>query len=136
VCLVYSSSQYVQDNDEGAVCHVVRSSIADGGGPSDYGGAYVMHVPPSSWAPPAMSAMVNPSSLSLTHAKFAITYEPLTEVAYALSEGYYASATWYQPKKASSYADVGRFGKGDWVTAYCISGSVSTSYFEAPDAAQ
>lgn len=83
-----------------------------------------------------MTAMVSPAAQALTTAKYAITYEPATGLAYALSEGYYASATWYQPKRASSYSSLGRFGKGDWVTSYCISGATSTSYFTAPEAAQ
>lgn len=48
------------------------------------------------------------------------------------TEGYYASALWYQPAFASSYTLVARYGKNNYVGAYCVKGSGSTSYFDAP----
>jgi len=80
----------------------------------------VIHIPNSTWAPPAKTAAVKPSSLALTNAKYAITYSPSSATSYLYTEGYYASATWYQPKAASSYTLVGRYGKNDYVGAYCI----------------
>jgi len=48
--------------------------------------------------------------------------------------GYYSSVSWYQPKYASSYSLVARYGKDDYVGAYCMQGSGSNSYFSAPAA--
>jgi hypothetical protein len=50
------------------------------------------------------------------------------------TEGYYASVTWYQPKYASSYSGIARYGKDDYIGAYCIQGHSSTTYFSAPAA--
>lgn len=47
---------------------------------------------------------------------------------------FYSSVSWYQPKYASSYNLVARYGKSDYVGAYCIQGSGSNSYFSAPSA--
>ena len=50
------------------------------------------------------------------------------------TEGYYASVTWYQPKYSSSYTGIARYGKDDYVGAYCMQGSGANSYFSAPAA--
>jgi len=48
------------------------------------------------------------------------------------TETFYSSVSWYQPKYASSYSLVARYGKDDYVGAYCMQGSGSNSYFSAP----
>lgn len=134
VCMVYYSSQYVQDNTNGSVCHAAVQSSSTGAGPTDFGASYLMHVPAATWAPPAKSASVTPSSLAITDAKYAITYDPSSTTSFLYTQGYYASAQWYQPKYASSYTLVARYGKDDYVGAYCFQGASSTSYFSAPSA--
>lgn len=132
VCLVYYSSQFIQDNTNGALCFVAQQSTAIGAGPTDFGAGYLMHVAPSSWQPPAKSASLQPSSAALTGGKYAITYDPNKAVTDIFTSSFFASVSWYQPKYASSYTDISRFGKDDWVGAYCIQGAGSTSYFSAP----
>jgi len=75
---------------------------------------------------------VNPATAALTDDKYGITYSPSAVTTYILNEGYFGSALWYQPKKASSYTLVGRYGVGDYVGAYCIAGSNQSTYFETP----
>jgi len=50
------------------------------------------------------------------------------------TEGYYATVQWYQPTFASSYSGVARYGKDDYIGAYCMQGAGSNSYFKAPSA--
>jgi len=50
------------------------------------------------------------------------------------TQGFYASASWYEPKYSSAYSDVARYGKGDYVGAYCMQGNGVNSYFSAPAA--
>jgi hypothetical protein len=71
--------------------------------------------------------------LALTDAKYGIVTAPAA-TSYLYTGGYYASAAWYQPKYASSYADIARFGKDRYTGSYCMQGSGSTSYFTAPAA--
>lgn len=132
VCMVFYTSKYVMDATSGAVCHAVVSSSATGAGPFDFGASSLMHVPSATWAPPAASGSVSPVSQALSDAKYAIVHEPAAAVAHLMNEGYYASATWYQPKLASSYTTIARYGKGDFVAAYCFQGAGSTTYFQAP----
>jgi len=70
--------------------------------------------------------------MALSDPKYGLAFEPSVAVAYLMNEGYYASATWYQPKLASSYTTIARYGKDDFVGAYCMQGAGSTSYFQAP----
>lgn len=90
-----------------------------------------MHVPAATWTPPAMSGAVTPSSLAISDTKYGIVYAPTAATSYLYTEGYYASAQWYQPSYASSYTLVARYGKANYVGAYCVAGSGSTSYFSA-----
>lgn len=49
VCIVYYSSQYVQDNTNGAVCHLAAASSATGAGPTDFAASTLNHVTSTSW---------------------------------------------------------------------------------------
>lgn len=113
------------------MCVAAQQSSTAAAGPFDFGGVYLAHVASSVWSPPAMSAAVAPSSTALADAKYGISTSPAA-TAYIYTEGYYASAAWYQPKYASSYTLVARYGKNDYVGAYCMQGSGATSYFSAP----
>lgn len=93
-----------------------------------------MHVPQATWKPPAMSASVTPTGTVLTGDKYGIVYSPTGATSRLFTSTYYASVTWYQPKYASTYSDIARFGKDDYVGAYCMQGAGSTSYFSAPAA--
>lgn len=135
VCLVYYSSQYVQSNSNGSLCFAAQQSSTVGKGPLDFGAGYLMHVPSASWQPPTMSASVTPSGSALSGGKYSIVYTPSAETSYIFTSNYYASVTWYQPSYASSYADIARYGKDDYLGAYCMQGAGSTSYFSAPAAA-
>jgi hypothetical protein len=134
VCMVLYSSQYIQDNTNGAVCVAATQNSAAGSGPTDFGGVLLMHVPAATWAPPAASGPVTPSGQAISDAKYGIVYAPTAATSYLFTEGYYASATWYQPSYASSYTLVARYGKDNYVGSYCMSGSGNTSYFSAPAA--
>lgn len=93
-----------------------------------------MHIKNTEWAPPAKSAALTPSGNALTGTKYELSYSPSAVTSNVYTQGYYASVTWYQPKYSSSYADIARYGKDDYIGAYCISGSGTTSYFSAPNA--
>jgi len=58
--------------------------------------------------------------LALTDAKYGIVKAPSAATDYLFQSGFYASATWYQPKYASSYTTVARYGKDNWVGAFCV----------------
>lgn len=134
VCMVLYQSQYIQDNTNGAVCVAAQQNSASGSGPTDYGATYLMHVPAATWTPPAKSGAVTPSSLAISDAKYGIVYSPTAATSYLFTEGYYSSATWYQAGYASSYTLVARYGKDNYVGAYCMQGAGSTSYFSASQA--
>jgi len=132
VCLVYYSSEYVQDNTNGSVCFVASVNSATGSGPRDFGAGYLLEVGSSAWKPPAKSAAVTLTTGELSGGKYGITKEPSAATADMFTQGYYASAEWYQPKYASSYTGIARYGKDDFVGAYCMQGAGTTSYFSAP----
>lgn len=132
VCLVYYSSEYVQDNTNGAVCFVAGVDTSTNAGPRDYAGGYLLEVANTLWKPPAKSAAVTTSSGELTGGKYGLSKDPSAAVARMYTQGYYASAEWYQPKYASSYSGIARYGKDDFVGAYCMQGVAATSYFSAP----
>lgn len=71
--------------------------------------------------------------MALTDAKYGIVNTP-SSATYTYTGGYYASSAWYQPKYASSYADIARFGKDRYTGAYCMQGAGASSYFSAPAA--
>lgn len=48
VCMVYYTSQYIQDDTNGAVCMTAVQSTGTGLG-SDLGGVYLIHVPATTW---------------------------------------------------------------------------------------
>lgn len=131
-CIVYYTSQYVQSNINGSLCFAVTQDSAAKKGPTDYAAGYLMHVPQNTWTPPAMSAAVTPSGQQITASKYGIVYSPTSSTSRLFTAGFYASVTWYQPKYASTYVDIARFGKDDYVGAYCMQGAGSTSYFSAP----
>jgi len=135
VCMVYYSSQYVQANTNGSVCFAASQSTSSGAGPQDFGSGTLMHVPSATWQPPSMTASVTPTAVALTGGKYDITYAPSAVTKYIFTSGYYASVAWYQPKYGSSYTDIARFGKDDYVGSFCMQGSGSSSYFSAPSAA-
>jgi len=134
VCMVYYSSQYVQDNTNGSMCFAAQQSAATGAGPIDFGAGYLMNVASATWQPPSKKASLTPSSSELTGGKYLIAYTPSAATARMYTSGFYASVTWYQPKYASSYSLVARYGKDDFVGAYCMQGAGSNSYFSAPSA--
>lgn len=135
VCMVYFSSEYVQANTNGSVCFAATQSTAGGAGPRDFGSGTLMHVPSATWQPPTTSAGVAPSGVALTGGKYGLTYAPSAVTQNIYTSGYYASVAWYQPKYGSSYSDIARFGKDDYVGAFCMQGSGSTSHFSAPNSA-
>merc|ERR1711957_359956 len=77
-----------------------------------------------------------PASAALTDAKYGIVNSPAAATQYVYTGGFYASSSWDQPKYASSYADIARFGKDRYPGAYCMSGATGTSYFAAIGASQ
>jgi len=46
VCMVYYTSQYIQDDTNGAVCMAATQATT---GPSDLAGVYLMHVKSTTW---------------------------------------------------------------------------------------
>jgi len=131
VCIVYYSTEYVQNNTNGSVCFAAGVNSATGSGPRDFGAGYLMEVTSSTWKPPAASASLTPSSGELSGTKYGITKSPSAAVATMFTQGYYASVEWYQPKYASTYTGIARYGKDDYAGAYCMQGAGSTSYFSA-----
>lgn len=129
VCIVYYSTEYVQNNTNGSVCFAAGVSSATGAGPRDFGAGYLMEVTSSTWKPPAASASLTPSSGELSGTKYGIVKLPAAAVATMFTQGYYASVEWYQPKYASTYTGIARYGKDDFAGAYCMQGAGSTSYF-------
>jgi hypothetical protein len=63
--------------------------------PFDLGSLYFMHVPATTWKPPATSASIVPSSFMLSAARHGFALSPPGYVANLVSGGYYASITWY-----------------------------------------
>jgi hypothetical protein len=120
VCMVYYSSQYVMDNTNGSICFAAQVDSSTGKGPLDFGAGYLMSVASSVWQPPMNKASFAPSSSALTGGKYDIVYAPSAATAFMYTEGYYASVTWYQPKYASSYSGIARYGKDDYIGAYCM----------------
>jgi len=76
VCLVYYSSEYVQDNTNGSVCFVAGVNSGTGAGPRDFGGGYLLEVANTTWKPPALSAAVTISTGELTGGKYGIAKSP------------------------------------------------------------
>jgi hypothetical protein len=132
-CIVYYTSQYVQSAINGSICFIAVQSTATGAGPTDFGSGVLLHVPTGTWSPPAKSADVTPTANVLSGDKYGIGITPSAATQKILTDGFYASASWYQPKYASSYksTEIARYGKNDWHGTYCIMGSGSTSYFSA-----
>lgn len=93
-----------------------------------------MHVPQATWAAPKDTSTITPSSLALTEAKYSVQYDPSAAVANIFYAGHYSKVTWYQPKLAASYLLTRRYGKSNYVGAYCIYGSGSTGYADSPEA--
>lgn len=129
VCIVYYSTEYVQNNTNGSVCFAAGVNSATASGPRDFGAGYLMEVTSSTWKPPAASASLTPSSGELSGTKYGIAKLPTASVATMFTQGYYASVEWYQPKYASTYTGIARYGKDDYAGAYCMQGAGSTSYF-------
>lgn len=107
-------------------------STATGAGPIDFGASTLNHLTSTTWTPPAKSASVTPSSGVLSGGKYGLALDPNAAKERIYIDGYYATATWYQPKYSSSYTGIARYGKDDYVGVYCVSGAGSTSYFQAP----
>lgn len=131
-CMVYYSSANVQDNTSGAMCHVVSRDSYANSGPFDFGASYLIHISPSNWSPPASSAAIVPKNLALSDSKYGITHSPSIATNYLLATNFYSIVTWYQPKAASSYSLISRYGKASLVGGYCMQGSGTTSYFSPP----
>lgn len=74
--------------------------------------------------------------MTLTDAKYSALYVPsVGDEAGIYYAGHYASVSWFQPKYASAYTLVARYGAGDFVGAYCMTGGSATSYFIPPNSA-
>jgi len=127
--MVYYASQFVMDNTNGAICHVATQAADTITGVA---AQYLMHVPANTWSAPAVEGSFSPASLELTDAKYSRTYDPATATTDIFYAGHYISVWWYQPKYASSYSLVARYGKANYVGAYCVYGTGSTTYFDAP----
>lgn len=134
VCIVKYASQYLADNTNGSICFAAQQDTATGKGPTDLGRTYLSHVPSANWQPPANKASLTASAKELTGGKYKISYNPSAAVGQTFNEGFYAKVIWYQPKHATSYSDIARFGKDDYAGAYCMQGAGSNSYFSAPAA--
>jgi hypothetical protein len=65
----------------------------------------------------------------MSDAKYGLTLSPSGAVEYVVSGTYYAYVRWYQPKRAATYELFPRFGASDYVGAYCMQGSDTTTYF-------
>lgn len=102
------------------MCFAAKQDTGTGAGPTDFGAGFLMNVASATWQPPANKASLTPSSAELTGGKYSIVYTPSAAQARMYTEGFHASVTWYQPKYASSYSLVARYGKNDYVGAYCM----------------
>lgn len=129
-CMVYYTSQYVQDNTDGALCHVLLHDSTTTAGPRDFGSSILIHVTSATWYPPQREGSVTPSGNITQGDKYGIVSSPDAATANVLTAGYYASTQWYQPVQASTYAAMRRYGRGDLVAAYCMQGAGSTTYFQ------
>jgi len=49
ICVVYYSSQYVQDNTNGSLCHLAATSTATGAGPTDFSASTLNHITSTTW---------------------------------------------------------------------------------------
>ena len=126
-CMVYYSTQYVSDETNGAICVAAVQSTTGLG--ADLASVKLMHITATAWHTGSSSRAVTPSGAALSDAKYGIVYAPTAAATNTFTEGYYASASWYQPKYSAMYTLVGRWGKGDFAGSYCMQGSGSTSYF-------
>lgn len=129
-CVLYYSSEYVQDNTHGSVCHVVTHDASTTAGPTDFGSSILIHVTSATWYPPQKEGSVTPSGNLVQGDKYGLVALPAAVTGHVLRAGYYASVKWYQPVSASDYIAVARYGRGDRVAAYCMQGQGSTSYFQ------
>ena len=57
--------------------------------------------------------------MAVTDSQYGIVATPAA-TNYVYTGGFYASVAWYQPKFATTYADIARYGKADYIGAYCI----------------
>jgi hypothetical protein len=76
-----------------------------------------------------------PTNYALSLSKYGVNVNPATRTKYMMTDSFYSTAKWYQPAVSTVYDDLGRYGKEDWVAAYCMQGTGTTSYFNAPDSA-
>lgn len=119
-CLVYYASETVQDNSKGALCHVVVRDDSATAGLWDFGKSALVHIVPENWSPPAASAPIVPSNLAITDSQYGVVHDPALATQYAMATGFYATVTWYQPKKAASYPSIRRYSKSELIGAYCM----------------
>jgi len=102
------------------LCHVIQRNPLANAGPIDFGASYLVHLLPANWSPPAPSANIIPKNLALTDAKYGIVHSPAIATQYLMTSMYYSTVTWYQPKVATEYTLLKRYGKSDKVGAYCM----------------
>lgn len=50
-----------------------------------------------------------------------------------MTSTYFSTLSWYQPKVATEYSLLQRYGKSDKVGVYCMQGSGTTTYFSPPE---
>lgn len=120
ICIVYYSAQYVMDATNGSLCAIAKTSTATGAGGIDFGATTLHKIPNTTWMPPAKSASVTTSTGLLSDAKYGIVYSPTATTARLYTDGHFTTATFYMPKKASSYTDFARFGKDNYAGIYCL----------------
>jgi len=116
------------DATNGAICHVAAQAATS---PYNVADQYLMHIPNTTWSPPRYSAAIAPSTFELTGEKYGITYTPSTATDDIYYSGHFITVAWYQPKYASFYTLVARYGASYNVGAFCMYGAGSTSYFIA-----
>lgn len=117
------------DATNGTVCHVASQAADNIYGLADH---YLLHIPNTTWAPPMFSASVTPTAFALTDLKYGISYVPSISVDNIFYDGHYVEVSYYQPKYASHYTLLSRYGKAGYVGAFCMYGMGSTSYFISP----
>jgi len=127
-CIIHYRTEYVMDASNGTVCHVATQSATS---IYDLADQYLMHIPNTTWSPPKFSAAVAPTDFDLTLEKYGVAYTPSTATSDIYFFGHFITVDWYQPKYASFYADLPRYGSGYEAGAFCMYGTGSTSYFIA-----
>jgi hypothetical protein len=105
------------DATNGAICHVATQAADNIFG---FASQYLMHIPNTVWSPPMFSAPVTPSAYTISDDKYGIVYNPSTAYDNVYRWGHYVSVAYYQPKYASHYTLISRYGKAGYVGSFCM----------------